>query len=117
MKILIFLLLIFGLNFIAYTQAYRDTVEIHFIKNILKDNHVKDWEEHLRYKQFWEMKNELHIEDSLNKIRKNILYPYESRYKWKTYEEYYFYFYQDQLIKPTSPYFIFDEDDLRNHIT
>ena len=115
MKILIFLLLIFGLNFIAYTQAYRDTVEIHFIKNILKDNHVKDWEEHLRYKQFWEMKNELHIEDSLNKIRKNILYPYESRYKWKTYEEYYFYFYYDQFIKPIFPTIIFDGGNLKDH--
>ena len=115
MKILIFLLLIFGLSFISYSQAFRDTAEIHFIKNILKNNHIKDWEEHLRYKQFWKMKNELHIEDSLNNIRKNIHYPYEHWHKWKNYEEYFYKVYYDLLIKPASPFILYE--DFLYHIT
>ena len=103
MKILIFLLLIFGLSFISYSQAFRDTAEIHFIKNILKNNHLKDWEEHLRYQQFWEMKNELHKEDSLNNIRKN-------KHNGIDYN---FWFYHNQLIKPVFPnILIFPDEDM-----
>ena len=106
MKTLIFLIFIFGLSFISFSQAFRDTSEIHFIKNILKNNHVKDWEEHLRYKQFWEMKKEFHIEDSLNEIRKNIHYPYEKK------RSLYYYIYMKYFdIIPLSP--PLEHDDYR----
>ena len=103
MKILIFMLLICGLNIIGYSQAFRDTAEIHFIKNILKNPRVKNWEEHLRYKNFLEMKNELHKEDSLYNIRKN-------KHNGIDYN---FWFYHNQLIKPVFPtILIFPDEDM-----
>ena len=89
MKLFVFLILITGLSISVYSQSKYDPAKI---------KRVKNWEEYLRFKPYLEMKNQFHIEDSLNNIRKNIHYPYEKKRSL-----YYFIYIKYFDIIPLSP--------------